>query len=157
MRILLAVDGSPCSRAAVHEVSGRPWPPGSDVEILTVVSSRFPLVPEPTLVLAAVHETILQESRAQAPSIVDSAASEIAAAQPQLRVTTRILEGRPKSVILDEAREWAADLIVLGAHGFGPAARFLLGSVSQAVALHAPCSVEIVRAASCRDDAGNDN
>jgi hypothetical protein len=39
----------------------------------------------------------------------------------------------------------AADLIVLGSHGLGPVNRRLLGSVSPAVALHALCSVEIVR------------
>lgn len=41
----------------------------------------------------------------------------------------------------------AARLIVVGSHGHGGFERFLLGSVSQAVALHARCSVEIVRSA----------
>ena len=40
---------------------------------------------------------------------------------------------------------WGADLVVLGTHGHGPAGRFLLGSVAHSVALHAPCSVEVVR------------
>jgi nucleotide-binding universal stress UspA family protein len=48
-------------------------------------------------------------------------------------------------VILKEASRWQADLILLGCHGYGNVKRFLLGSVSQAVALHAPCSVQIVR------------
>ena len=53
--------------------------------------------------------------------------------------------GFPKQIILDEAEGWGADLIVVGSHGRGLMGRFLLGSVSQAVALNARCSVEIVR------------
>lgn len=53
--------------------------------------------------------------------------------------------GSPKQVILDEAESWVADLIIVGSHGYGAWDRFLLGSVSNAVATHAKCSVEIVR------------
>ena len=51
-------------------------------------------------------------------------------------------------MIVEEAERWGADLILVGSHGYGSVKRFMLGSVSQAVATHAPCSVEIVRA--CR-------
>jgi nucleotide-binding universal stress UspA family protein len=63
----------------------------------------------------------------------------------QLKVITETKDGRAKDVILDEAETWGADLIVVGSHGYHGLRRFLLGSVSQAVAAHAPCSVEIVR------------
>jgi len=55
--------------------------------------------------------------------------------------------GIPKVVIIDDAKKWGADLIVVGSHGRTGLDRFLLGSVSEAVARHAACSVEIVRAA----------
>ena len=64
---------------------------------------------------------------------------------PALTVTTVAIEGSPKSVILEEAEKFGADLIVVGSHGYGMVEGFLLGSVSNAVALHAKCSVEIVR------------
>jgi nucleotide-binding universal stress UspA family protein len=46
---------------------------------------------------------------------------------------------------MDEAEKWGPDLIVLGSHGYSGWRRFLLGSVSHAVATHEHCSVEIVR------------
>jgi nucleotide-binding universal stress UspA family protein len=51
----------------------------------------------------------------------------------------------PKEIILQNAEEWGADLIVCGSHGRRGLSRFLLGSVSEAVASHAKCSVEIIR------------
>ena len=54
-------------------------------------------------------------------------------------------EGSPKQAILQEAEKFDADLIVVGSHGRGAVRRFLLGSISQSVALHAKCSVEIAR------------
>lgn len=46
---------------------------------------------------------------------------------------------------LEQASKWGADLIVLGSHGRKGLKHFLLGSVSETVARHAICSVEIVR------------
>ncbi len=62
-----------------------------------------------------------------------------------LEITTMIKSGSAREVILDEAESWDADLIVLGSHGYSGWQRFLLGSVSHAVAMRAHCSVEIVR------------
>jgi nucleotide-binding universal stress UspA family protein len=61
-------------------------------------------------------------------------------------VSTKILEGVPKDVIVEEAREWDADLIVVGSHGYGRVQRLVLGSVAAAVVASAPCSVQVVRA-----------
>jgi nucleotide-binding universal stress UspA family protein len=51
----------------------------------------------------------------------------------------------PKELILKEASDWGAHLIVLGSHGRRGLDRLLLGSVSEAIAAHAPCSVEVIR------------
>jgi nucleotide-binding universal stress UspA family protein len=62
-----------------------------------------------------------------------------------LKIVTDVLQGSARDVIVDEAERWRADLILVGSHGYGMVRRFLLGSVSHAIAFHAPCSVEIVR------------
>jgi nucleotide-binding universal stress UspA family protein len=144
MRILLAVDGSPCSEAATRQMARRPWPAGTQVEVVTVVHTSMPLIPDPTLTGVGMRWTAIEEDRADAPKRVDAAREQLVAAT-DLDVSTKMLEGDPAHAIVEEADEWEADLVVLGSHGFGAIKRFALGSVSQKVASHAHCSVEIVR------------
>ena len=59
-------------------------------------------------------------------------------------VNTEVLRGPPDQQIIEKAKEWKADLIVVGSHGRGFWGR-LLGSVSNGVVHHAPCSVLVVR------------
>ena len=54
--------------------------------------------------------------------------------------------GKPATEILKAAKEWPADLIVIGSHGRGGVQRALLGSVAEAVMRHAPCPVLVIRA-----------
>jgi nucleotide-binding universal stress UspA family protein len=62
-----------------------------------------------------------------------------------LKATGAVLSGNTKQAILQEAQECAADLIVVGSHGRRGLKRFFLGSVSEAVAMNAHCSVVVVR------------
>lgn len=50
-----------------------------------------------------------------------------------------------QGVLVDQAKRWNADLVILGSHGRKGMEHFLMGSVSEAVARYAPCSVYIVR------------
>jgi nucleotide-binding universal stress UspA family protein len=145
MKILLPTDGSAGSEAALNEVCSRPWPAGTEVEILSAVHTRMPAVPDPFLVGAACHEQTMEQERSGAESLVAKAAQLMREKAPQLRVTTKILEEAPKKAILEEAQRGGTDLIVLGSQGHGPVWRFMLGSVALAVAQAAHCSVEIVR------------
>jgi nucleotide-binding universal stress UspA family protein len=61
------------------------------------------------------------------------------------KATVGVKQGDPKSMIINVATEWNADLIVLGSHGRKALDRFLMGSVSEATVRHAVCSVEVVR------------
>jgi nucleotide-binding universal stress UspA family protein len=104
----------------------------------------MPSFPDPQLMIEAAYVEAHEAERQRAPGRVQRA-ERCLAGKPDISVTTTVLEGNPAEVILDEAERWGADLLVAGAHGDGPVKRRLLGSVSQAVALHAHCSVEIVR------------
>ena len=146
MKILLATDGSPCSEAAVNEVARRPWPTGSEVKIISAIELPTPPASEPWALPPDYFQDIEKAAREQAQTALDKASAKCRASDnQQLKVTLALLEGSPKHVILDEAEQWGADLIVIGSHGYRGLQRFLLGSVSQAVASHAKCSVEIVR------------
>jgi nucleotide-binding universal stress UspA family protein len=55
--------------------------------------------------------------------------------------------GKSGTEIVKAAKDWPADLIVIGSHGRGGVERLLLGSVAEAVMRHAACPVLVVRAA----------
>ena len=147
MKILLATDGSSFSERAIDGVASRPWPAGSEIKILYVVHPPIPDLPDPLLLLYAGRAQMLPQERKQGETIVKQAAYRLGTGEGSrsLEITTEVLEGSPKELIVDEAKRWGADLIVVGSHGRGAAGRFFLGSVSLAVAAHAPCTVEIVR------------
>ncbi len=148
MKILLAIDGSPCSDAAVEEVGRRPWPEGSSVKVLTAFELPTPPTPEGWALPLNYFEEMDVALQKQARNIVDEAIEKL---KPKLHKTisldAALAPGSPRSAILDEAERWRADLIVVGSHGYRSWQRFLLGSVSQAVVSHAKCSVEVVRCA----------
>ena len=147
MKILVATDGSECSNAAINEVATRPWPAGSVVRLLMAI--ELPLVPTPELwALPEGYYTDYENmERARAEEILKAAAASITAKHGEaLQVETQISLGSAKNVVVDEAEAWGADLVLVGSHGYTGLQRFLIGSVSQAVSLHAKCSVEIMRA-----------
>jgi len=147
MKILLAIDGSPCSDAAVAEVARRPWPDDSQVRVISVVEPPGALTAEPYLGLGGYFEEVERLKRQQGEEVVAAAAELLRGGEgtAALGVATDVMTGAPKRTIVEEAESWGADLVVVGSHGYHTWERMLLGSVSQSVAAHALCSVEIVR------------
>lgn len=145
MRILLATDGSPCSEVAVDEVARRPWPADTQVRVVSVVEPPAPLVAEPYMGILGYFEEAEKAIKQQARETVERAAERLRAGSASLQISAEVLTGSPKRTIVEEADAWGADLVVVGSHGYKSWERMLLGSVSQAVAAHAHCSVEIVR------------
>jgi nucleotide-binding universal stress UspA family protein len=146
MKVLLAIDGSPHSAAALEEVASRQWPAGTEVAVLTVVHSATPLMVDPAFALAAAYVETMQELRKRAPELLAAAAAQLGRDHAYLSITTKVVEGSPRELIVQEPADWGADLIVLGSHGHGPLRQALLGSVATAVAADAACAVEIIRA-----------
>ena len=150
MKVLLATDGSSCSEAAAREIAGRPWPEGSEVHVMSVVEAPITVAPETWILPEGYYEEIEKAAREQGAAAVDAAARIVSEAQgDRVRVVKELIAGVPKRAILEHAERVGADLIVLGSHGYRAFERFLLGSVSQSVAQHAKCSVEIVRSHAC--------
>ncbi len=146
MKILLAVDGSPCSDDAVEEIGRRPWPEGSSVKVLSAFELPLPASPEGWALPPNYFDELDQAVRTQAQSIVKRASEKLRTMLDEtIKLESEFLAGPPRMVIIDEAESWGADLIVVGSHGYGRWERFLLGSVSQSVVSHAKCSVEVVR------------
>lgn len=144
-RIVIGVDGSPGSEAAVRAAAARRWALKSEARVVIV---RDPFVP--TLVghiippVAKWTEEVNEEELAWLQEIADQAALQLSAAG--LVVSSAIREGDPKRVLVEEAEAWGADCIFVGSAGFSNRVeRFLIGSVSSAVAARARCSVEVVR------------
>ena len=137
MKILIGIEDSSFSYNAARFVAKRPWHSGTQVRLISAIEMDA---------MAGYVELEKTEAYKQASEAIDNAAAILREGAAEFEITTKIVEGNPKHVILDEADSWNPDLIVVGSHGRSGLGRFLLGSVSQAIALHAPCSVEIVRA-----------
>ena len=140
MKILLATDDSEFSEAAAKSLAEQFRPQDTEVRILHVVEP-ISLSSPPQMSRGYYPE--LEQQLPHAQEIVDRAAKTLSSSG--FRVTTSVAKGDARSTILDDAAEWHADLIVLGSHGRKGLGRFLLGSVSEAVAHHAHCSVQITR------------
>jgi nucleotide-binding universal stress UspA family protein len=143
MKILLAIDGSPHSNEAVLEVAKRPWPLGSTIKIVCAVESGSGV--GPWLMSKDSAQELDRAKSEKANTVLDQAADLLRKGCYDKRIITQIIEGSPSQAILDEAKSWEADLIVVGSHCYSALDRFLLGSVSSALASQASCSVEIVR------------
>src|SRR5688572_3526127 len=141
MRILVAVDGSQSSDVATQIVSARPWPEDSRVRVLSVVQPFRPDIAETGIALD--YEQLSAPLLESAQQLVDGVAAVLRRLGPA--VETKVRRGDPRFEIVDEAKEWRADLIVVGSHGRTGIERWLLGSVAEYVVRHAPCSVEVGR------------
>ncbi|WP_373650886.1 MULTISPECIES: universal stress protein [unclassified Schlesneria] len=142
MRILLAVDGSRCSDAAIDETSRMPWPSETIVKVVIVDA---PLGRGRMPGSSTAYDELVQQQRQEVTGVLQAATARLRKAAPHLTVQSKLLEGNPKDGIVREAEDWQADLIVVGSHGYGPIRRFFMGSVSMFVAHNAPCSVYISR------------
>jgi nucleotide-binding universal stress UspA family protein len=143
MKILLPIDDSKFSEAAIRAVIAQAHSKDTEVRVLHVVEPPTLLVARDMTGYDSTLEAVWDEETKQAQVLVAKAAETLRS--HGIKVTTSVQQGEPKSLIIDASEEWHADLIVVGSHGRKALDRFLLGSVSDATARHARCSVEIVR------------
>lgn len=147
LRLLVGVDGSADSAAAVAAVAARRWPPGTQAQVVTVndafVATALP--PDGAPALWSVSESIFEfdSSTHWITQVAHRAADRLTRAG--LRTQVEIRTGNPKRVLPEAANDWQAHCVFVGAKGLSRIERFLIGSVSMAVAERCDCSVEVVR------------
>ena len=143
-RVIVAVDGSIDSKAALQAIASRAWRPGTKFRLVVVV--------DPHIETAMIWPGFLPENFVQANDAsgrewiarMAEAASQVLFAAG-LDVSNYIYDGNPKEVLVRISEEWQADAIFLGARGLHHGNRLSLGTVASSVASRAHCSVELVR------------
>jgi nucleotide-binding universal stress UspA family protein len=145
-RVILGIDDSPGSGDAAQWLRRFPLPEACEVRLVTVLPLldnwlRAPMALTPPLVEE--FETLADLERGRAQERLHDLAATLRVGGKQ--TVTELRSGDPALGILQVAEEEGADLIVVGSHGQGAAERFLIGSVSEKVVRHAPCSVLVVR------------
>ena len=144
MKILVATDGSEYSEVALQSLAHRPWPEGSKFRVISI--------PEPFMEFGEFPYFEMKEiEKLNAAAIKDakhhaeSGAEILRKKGLDVETDTPLPHGSDAREIVKEAERWDARMIVLGSHGRRGFDRWTLGSVSEHVALHAPCSVEVIR------------
>ncbi|MFF2777253.1 universal stress protein [Streptomyces sp. NPDC058052] len=135
--VLLAVDGSPDSDAAVDFAFAEARARGAELVAVHAWAPRS----GPGDLTPLFHGA--EEVHAEAGRVLDAALARAAERHPGTKAEPRLLRGKPREVLLEESG--SAQLVVMGARGRGGFAGLLLGSVSQALLHHAHCPVAVVR------------
>ncbi len=146
MKILIAIDDSPCSTLALDSVAQRHWPKGAQFQIIMIVE---PIVYDYSYALSAKLASALTEANTEfrdyCDQLVKTKVNQFKKSTGHVDVAGKIIDGLVTDSILQEATNWDADLIVLGSHGRKGIQKVVLGSVAEKVASHSPCSIEIVK------------
>lgn len=145
MKILLATDGSKQSDAAIETLKTFSFKPGDEVKIISVVDMAVPMAIDIYGGYLPDTTELEKTAREHAAKILSETCEKLEGICTNLNITSEVLFGSPESRIVETAEDLGADLIIVGSHGYNRWERLLLGSVSQSVVHHAPCSVMVVR------------
>jgi nucleotide-binding universal stress UspA family protein len=157
MKVLIAIDDSPCSAAAVEQMMERDWPQESELKVVTVIEPFTygfmgpTMYPEYAVSVAAAEEEYLNWNTQFVNSEVDKLRNAL-----KCRVEGAVLHGTAAESIVAEAKAWNADLLVVGSHGRRGVQKFFLGSVSEKVLRLADCSVEVINDKAAFEKANQD-
>lgn len=144
MKVLIAVEDKVYGTAIADFASKHKWPDNTEFKIINAVDPlvyMMPVAPYPSDVFAS----FMEERERAAKALVLSIGTMIRQALPLAKLEEEVLTGQPKSVIIDTAKAWAADMIIVGSHGRSGLGQFFLGSVSMSVLSAAPCSVLVIK------------
>lgn len=143
-RVLIAYDGSPSANAMLETIPALGLPGDVEARVATVAERWLPPPSMYEIETAATPPGGIGDAQARAAE----AERKVRQVCPSWTTGTVAHKGSPARLILQEAREWGANLLVMGAVGHSALARLVIGSVSYKLANEAPCSVCVVRAPS---------
>ena len=143
MKILIGVDDSPHSTAALEFVKRMTWPAGTEVVVVSAVRPAVALYTEVYVPAAEQVERIMDDQRKYHEELVSRA--ELQLRDRGFKTSAKVLIGDPRETIVEMAKREGADLIVVGSHGRSGIAKLVMGSVASHVVTHAPCDVLVVR------------
>jgi nucleotide-binding universal stress UspA family protein len=142
MKVLIGVDDSPYSDAAIRFISAAALPKTTKFLVLSTVAPIF--VGPGEAAAADSIARLLAEQGKYHKEIAERSATRLREAG--LTADARMVVGDPRAALTDAARSEHVDLIVVGSHGRTGIKKLLLGSVASHVVTHSPCSVLVVRA-----------
>jgi nucleotide-binding universal stress UspA family protein len=143
MNILIAVDDSPHSNAALDLVKSMQWPGDTRVTVLSVSRSAVAAYSVTDIGPATWISEIDEEAMRKHQEMVARIEKDLR--ENSFKTSARVTPGDPRDVIVRTALEERADLVVVGSHGRTGLAKLLIGSVASHVVTHAPCSVLVAR------------
>lgn len=144
MKIIVATDGSEFSRKAVEECCRIIVnPEETKIKVVSVYPAVLPLDEFPDSLNYAEKQQETEQQNAE--KYVNQAKEIFQNHFLNLEITTETLNGSIDHQLIECAKKWKADLIVVGSHGRGFWGRLIVGSVADSIVHHAPCSVLIVR------------
>ena len=148
MKILIGVDDSACSRAAVDMVGKIAWPAGTKAIVVSAIRPAVLAYAEMYVPVSPATEQILEDQTKAQEELV--ARAERTLRDARLGTEARVLMGDPREAIVDTAKAESVDLVVVGSHGRSGVTKLLMGSVASHVVTHAPCSVLVVKQPGCK-------
>lgn len=141
MTVLIGVDESTHSKAAVAYVKHTPWP--KDTRFLVVSASPTVFIGPGEAAAPTAIAQVIQVQEDYHRGIAEQAAAELRKAG--LTVEARMVAADPRTAIVDGARKEGAELIIVGSHGRSGLSKLFLGSVASHVIAHAHCNVLVVK------------
>lgn len=144
MRVLIAMDSSEFSNAALKSIIDRKWWGDTEFLVMSVVQTMVPALNDFSPHYAEIARIQAADKKA-ATELLKISADKLADAHPHCPVSSFVAEGNIADQIIEKADSWDADLIVLGSHGRKGLNKLLLGSVAETILQRAQCSVEIVK------------
>ncbi len=143
--VVVGTDGSPTAQRAVTQAAELAAADGARLVIVTAFVPKGTASADVDAVPADIRFTLTD--RVQAEELANRG-REVAKELGVAKVVVQAIAGDPGSVLLEAAKDFDADLIVVGSKGLTSHAHFILGSVAASVAHHAPCDVLVAHTTS---------